>query len=105
MILVEECALRLDEPVDRLLRELADRWVLREPNSAVTRHHGRRLSGHRARRAHYYYADDPVAQELLDGGGRDAQADRPSDATLSSRAMTDTRCIRPLSLLLSVRYR
>jgi CubicO group peptidase (beta-lactamase class C family) len=29
MILVEECALRLDEPVDRLLPELADRRVLR----------------------------------------------------------------------------
>jgi CubicO group peptidase (beta-lactamase class C family) len=30
MILVEECKLRLDEPVDRLLPELADRKVLRE---------------------------------------------------------------------------
>ena len=29
MILVEECVLRLDEPVDRLLPELADRQVLR----------------------------------------------------------------------------
>ena len=29
MILVEECALRLDEPVDRLLPELADRRVLK----------------------------------------------------------------------------
>ena len=29
MILVEECALRLDDPVDRLLPELADRRVLR----------------------------------------------------------------------------
>src|SRR5213082_1213563 len=29
MILVEECKLRLDEPVDRLLPELADRKVLR----------------------------------------------------------------------------
>jgi CubicO group peptidase (beta-lactamase class C family) len=29
MILVEECKLRLDEPVDRLLPELADRTVLR----------------------------------------------------------------------------
>jgi len=29
MILVEECALRLDEPVDRLLPELADRRVVR----------------------------------------------------------------------------
>lgn len=29
MILVEECRLRLDEPVDRLLPELADRSVLR----------------------------------------------------------------------------
>jgi CubicO group peptidase (beta-lactamase class C family) len=29
MILVEECALRLDEPVDRLLPELANRRVLK----------------------------------------------------------------------------
>jgi CubicO group peptidase (beta-lactamase class C family) len=29
MILVEECRLRLDEPVDRLLPELADRQVLK----------------------------------------------------------------------------
>src|SRR5438128_2950511 len=29
MILVEECKLRLDDPVDRLLPELADRKVLR----------------------------------------------------------------------------
>ena len=29
MILVEECKLRLDEPVDRLLPELADRKVLK----------------------------------------------------------------------------
>ena len=29
MILVEECKLRLDEPVDRLLPELADRQVLK----------------------------------------------------------------------------
>src|SRR6267142_2560334 len=29
MILVEECTLRLDEPVDRLLPELADRRVLK----------------------------------------------------------------------------
>src|SRR5499425_1177823 len=29
LILVEECRLRLDEPVDRLLPELADRKVLR----------------------------------------------------------------------------
>src|SRR5205085_2050275 len=30
MILVEECKLRLDEPVDRLLPELADRQVLQQ---------------------------------------------------------------------------
>ena len=29
MILVEECKLRLDKPVDRLLPELADRKVLK----------------------------------------------------------------------------
>src|SRR5579872_5538158 len=30
LILVEECALRLDEPVDRLLPELANRKVLKQ---------------------------------------------------------------------------
>jgi CubicO group peptidase (beta-lactamase class C family) len=35
MILVEECTLRLDEPVDRLLPELADRRVLRAIDSAL----------------------------------------------------------------------
>lgn len=35
MILVEECKLRLDEPVDRLLPELADRQVLKRIDAAV----------------------------------------------------------------------
>jgi CubicO group peptidase (beta-lactamase class C family) len=35
MILVEECRLRLDDPVDELLPELADRRVLRTPASEV----------------------------------------------------------------------
>jgi CubicO group peptidase (beta-lactamase class C family) len=35
MILVEECRLRLDEPVDRLLPELADRRVLRQIDSPL----------------------------------------------------------------------
>ena len=35
MILVEECALRLDEPVDRWLPELADRRVLRAIDSPL----------------------------------------------------------------------
>ncbi len=35
LILVEECRLRLDEPVDRFLPELADRQVLRTIESAV----------------------------------------------------------------------
>ena len=35
LILVEECRLRLDEPVDRLLPELADRQVLRTIESPV----------------------------------------------------------------------
>jgi CubicO group peptidase (beta-lactamase class C family) len=35
MILVEECTLRLDEPVDRLLPELADRRVLRAIDSPL----------------------------------------------------------------------
>jgi CubicO group peptidase (beta-lactamase class C family) len=35
MILVEECKLRLDEPVDRWLPELADRKVLRRPEGAL----------------------------------------------------------------------
>src|SRR5258708_19911062 len=35
MILVEECKLRLDDPVDRWLPELADRKVLRAIDAAV----------------------------------------------------------------------
>lgn len=35
MILVEECVLRLDEPVDRLLPELANRRVLRRPDAKL----------------------------------------------------------------------
>jgi len=35
MILVEECTLRLDEPVDQWLPELADRWVLRAIDSPL----------------------------------------------------------------------
>jgi CubicO group peptidase (beta-lactamase class C family) len=35
MILVEECKLRLDEPVDRLLPELADRQVLKRLDAAL----------------------------------------------------------------------
>jgi CubicO group peptidase (beta-lactamase class C family) len=35
MICVEECRLRLDEPVDRLLPELAGRVVLRDPNGPL----------------------------------------------------------------------
>jgi len=35
MICVEECKLRLDEPVDRLLPELADRVVLRRPDGPL----------------------------------------------------------------------
>ncbi len=35
MILVEECRLRLDEPVDRLLPELAGRRVLRRPDGPL----------------------------------------------------------------------
>jgi CubicO group peptidase (beta-lactamase class C family) len=35
MICVEECRLRLDEPVDRLLPELADRVVLRRPDGPL----------------------------------------------------------------------
>jgi CubicO group peptidase (beta-lactamase class C family) len=35
MILVEECKLRLDEPVDRLLPELADRKVLKQLDSPL----------------------------------------------------------------------
>jgi CubicO group peptidase (beta-lactamase class C family) len=35
MILVEECKLRLDEPVDRLLPELADRRVLKRIDGAI----------------------------------------------------------------------
>ncbi|MEU6171237.1 serine hydrolase domain-containing protein [Streptantibioticus parmotrematis] len=35
MILLEECVLRLDEPVDRLLPELADRRVLTRPDAPL----------------------------------------------------------------------
>src|SRR5258708_21752634 len=35
MILVEECKLRLDEPVDRLLPELADRTVLKRLDAQI----------------------------------------------------------------------
>jgi CubicO group peptidase (beta-lactamase class C family) len=35
MILIEECAIRLDEPVNRLLPELADRQVLRQPDAEL----------------------------------------------------------------------
>ena len=35
MILAEECMIRLDEPVDRLLPELADRRVLARPDGAL----------------------------------------------------------------------
>ncbi|WP_371477341.1 serine hydrolase domain-containing protein [Kitasatospora sp. NBC_00315] len=35
MILVEECRLRLDDPVDRFLPELADRRVLRSPDGPL----------------------------------------------------------------------
>ena len=35
MILIEECAIRLDEPVNRLLPELADRRVLRRPDAGL----------------------------------------------------------------------
>jgi CubicO group peptidase (beta-lactamase class C family) len=36
MMCVEECKLRLEEPVDRLLPELADRVVLRQPDGPLT---------------------------------------------------------------------
>ena len=36
MILVEECVLRLDDPVDDLLPELADRKVLTRPDAPLT---------------------------------------------------------------------
>src|SRR5215472_13199342 len=35
MLCVEECLLRLDEPVDRLLPELADRKVMRSPDGPI----------------------------------------------------------------------
>ncbi len=35
MILIEECAIRLDEPVNRLLPELADRRVLKRPDAGL----------------------------------------------------------------------
>src|SRR5947207_8560310 len=44
MILVEECKLRLDEPVDRLLPELADRKVLKRLDAPL----GDTVPAHRA---------------------------------------------------------
>ena len=41
MILVEECKLRLDDPVDRWLPELANRRVLAAPRWAARRHRAR----------------------------------------------------------------
>ena len=35
LMLVERCAIRLDEPVDRLLPELADRQVMRDPAGSI----------------------------------------------------------------------
>src|SRR5215467_7578092 len=35
MVLIEECRLRLDDPIDELLPELADRRVLVDPRGAV----------------------------------------------------------------------
>lgn len=36
MVLLDECRLRLDDPIDRWLPELADRQVLRRPDSPWT---------------------------------------------------------------------
>ena len=41
MILVEECKLRLDEPVDRLLPELANRKVLKQLDGPARGHSAR----------------------------------------------------------------
>ena len=51
MILVEECVLRLDEPVDALLPELADRRVLRAARRAARRHRAGAAADHAARPA------------------------------------------------------
>ena len=50
LVLVEECLLRLDDPVDDFLPELADRRVLRDPTGRSTTR-SRRPADHRARRA------------------------------------------------------
>jgi CubicO group peptidase (beta-lactamase class C family) len=51
MILLEECKLRLDEPVDRLLPELADRQVLKRLDGPLDEHRAREPADHRARPA------------------------------------------------------
>ena len=51
MILVEECMLRLDDPVDRLLPELADRRVLRRLDGPLDDTVPARPADHRARPA------------------------------------------------------
>ena len=52
MILVEECKLRLDEPVDRLLPELADRQVLKRLDGPLDDTVPAKPADHRARPAH-----------------------------------------------------
>ena len=52
MILVEECKLRLDEPVDRLLPELADRKVLKRLDGPLDDTVPAQPADHRARPAH-----------------------------------------------------
>ena len=48
LMLVEECVLRLDDPVDDLLPELADRARAHPARRAALRHRARRTLDHRA---------------------------------------------------------
>jgi CubicO group peptidase (beta-lactamase class C family) len=72
LMLVEECRLRLDDPVDALLPELADRKVLK--NSRAGRGHGAGAAGdHDARPADLHLRHrrgDGVAAALSDPEGR-----------------------------------
>ena len=86
LLLVEECRLRLDDPVDDLLPELADRRVLIDPRAArsSTRSAGNRpitcaTCSPSARARHGLRA--PVAAAAAGGDGRASTRRRPPAAT------------------------
>jgi CubicO group peptidase (beta-lactamase class C family) len=83
MILVEECKLRLDEPVDRLLPELANRKVLKRIDGAARRDCSSKPSDHRPRPADLHHGLRPglcVAGCVSDSEGGERAADRDGGA-------------------------